>query len=155
MNIVDACMLVAMKAHGGDRNKHDGELYILHPARVSVLVREAGGTDVQIAIAWLHDTLEDTILNPYSIGREIEDLWRGDASTVSQVVSGVMAMTKDPEAGENADYIQQVKRNADALFVKQNGDIVDNLRRNHLILLEPKRLKMMTKYSKMLAELTA
>jgi (p)ppGpp synthase/HD superfamily hydrolase len=52
---------LANRAHAGTNQvrKGTGLPYIIHPARVAVLVEEAGGTADQIAAAWAHDVLED------------------------------------------------------------------------------------------------
>jgi len=53
--------LFATVAHYGQARKYTGEPYIVHPEAVANLVREVEGrTDVMLAAAWLHDTVEDT-----------------------------------------------------------------------------------------------
>ena len=46
------------------RRKYDDTPYINHPIEVAEMVKEFGGSDVMIAAAYLHDTLEDTPLDP-------------------------------------------------------------------------------------------
>jgi len=50
----------ATKKHKGQTRKFSGEPYIVHPKQVAKNVAKAGGSDEQIAAAWLHDTIEDT-----------------------------------------------------------------------------------------------
>lgn len=50
----------AEKAHEGQVRRYTGEPYISHPQLVYALVKEFGGTDVDCAVALLHDTIEDT-----------------------------------------------------------------------------------------------
>lgn len=151
MNIVDAARQIAINAHGGDRNKHDGEIYLLHLDRVYVNVREAGGTEIQQAIAWLHDVLEDTSMTIPRLGQIFVELVGnyGLKSTIGEdmdIIAAVDTLTK--RKGEsNEDYYHSVKLNPDARFVKLNGDIKDNFRRNHLIADEETRLRMAKKYS--------
>lgn len=145
MNIVDAAMLVAIEVHGGDRNKHDGEMYTLHLARVFINVKNAGGTEVQQAIAWLHDSVEDTAMTIQELGGRLSKYYDGP---VAEVTRGVHALTK-VKGQSNEEYYHSLTLpgNEDARFVKLNGDIVDNFRRNHLIKDEATKLRMATKYS--------
>lgn len=142
MNISDAAMLLAMEAHNGHTNKHDGEPYIKHLARVWVHVRDAGGSEVQQAIAWLHDSVEDNKIDYSDIGEAFYDFPRED---INAVVRGVDAITKRSESNEQ--YYRRLKLNEDARFVKLHGDIVDNFSRNHRIKDEATRLRMAAKYS--------
>lgn len=145
MNIVDAAMLVAIENHGGDRNKHDGEMYTLHLARVFINVREAGGSEIQQAIAWLHDVLEDTPMTIQELGGALSKYYSG---SVAEVTRGVYGMTK-VKGETNEEYYHRLTLlgNEDARFVKLKGDIVDNFRRNHQIKDESTKLRMSHKYS--------
>lgn len=141
MNIVDKAVALALKAHHGDVNKHDDSPYLLHLHAVSVLVREAGGDPAQIAIAWLHDSVEDGKIS----FQQIREALAGEAE-VERVIAGVDGMTKRP--GEsNEDYYWRCKANADSCFVKLRGDIVHNFGRNHQIPDDNTRLRMAKKYS--------
>lgn len=145
MTIIDRAIAMALEAHGGDRNKHDGELYILHPHRVAILIEEAGGDEVQVAVAWLHDTVEDTSLLLSDIYKVFPDEPR--------IGLAVDAMTKrDGEA--RYDYWDRIRRNKDALFVKLRGDGIENFRRNHKIKDPAKRERLAAKYSEMFDYLT-
>jgi (p)ppGpp synthase/HD superfamily hydrolase len=44
----------------GQLRKYTYEPYIVHPAEVAGIVASIGGTESQIAAAWLHDVVEDT-----------------------------------------------------------------------------------------------
>lgn len=43
MNLVYAAQYIALEAHAGTLNKHDGELYLLHVARVVSNVKSNEG----------------------------------------------------------------------------------------------------------------
>lgn len=144
-DIVDRAIAMALEAHGGDKNKHDGELYILHPHRVSILVRDRGGDDVQVAIAWLHDTVEDTPLLLSDIYEEFPDEPR--------IGMAVDAMTKR-DGETRRSYWDRILKNEDALFVKVNGDGIENFRRNYKIKDPVKRERLAEKYSEMFDYLT-
>jgi len=98
---------VARRAHGTTRNKHDGTLYILHPQWVVEYLRRRGSSDIRLAIAWLHDVVEDTSLT-------LEDLsWIFPMI----IVEAVDALTHRP--GESRkDYCARVGAVLDALIVK-------------------------------------
>ena len=49
----------AARAHKGQFRKDRRTPYIIHPARVAVLVGIFGGTHFAIITAWLHDIFED------------------------------------------------------------------------------------------------
>lgn len=140
MNIVDRAEQIALIAHFGMKNKHDDEPYVLHLQRVYIAVRDAGNDEVRQAIAWLHDTVEDTELT----FRDILDDFDGNEIS-ARIASGVLSLTK--RAGEpNERYYQRVKNNPDAIAVKIH-DIHDNFGRNHLIEDQETKLRMAKKYS--------
>ncbi len=152
MNIVDAAMLIAIDAHAGDRNKHDGEMYLLHVARVVMNVRDAGGTEIQQAIAWLHDVVEDTPLTTTDLLNllcEMTNSWLPQDSqwgSIQMVVTAVDALTKH-KGEELESYYQRVRMFPDARFVKYQGDMKDNFRRNHKITDPEVKARMGHKYS--------
>lgn len=147
MNIEDKAMLIAIEAHGGDRNKHDGEMYLLHVARVVTNVKDAGGGYVERAVAWLHDVYEDTPMSLNDIRScLIGNDYDYDLSAIDIVINAVDSLSK--RSGEsNEDYYERVKRNDVARFVKLRGDLVDNFRRNHKIKDEDTKARMAKKYS--------
>jgi len=88
MNIVERARIFATAAHAavGQKRKYTGEDYIVHPYEVAGIVRLAGGTDAQIAAAYLHDVVEDTGVTSEQIasmfGTEVAELvdWLTDVS---------------------------------------------------------------------------
>lgn len=63
----------AEKAHGGQKRKSSGKPYIIHPIKVSQILRDAGmSIEVQIA-GYNHDTVEDTNITIEDIRREFGD----------------------------------------------------------------------------------
>lgn len=95
----------ARKHHEGQVDKL-GVAYIFHVADVASRISEAN--EYVVAIAWLHDVVEDTeaTLN------EIEQMFG------ARVRDGVDAMTK--RAGEDyfVDYLPRLMKNPDAVTVK-------------------------------------
>lgn len=125
--------ILANKHHEGQF--YGQENYIVHLDDVAVRVNLAGGDDEQLAIAWLHDILEDTDCT-------VETLRENGLS--ARVISAVIALTK--VQGESyEEYITKVRNNPDALFVKKM-DTLDNLT-NSLIESNSYRIK---KYAKQL-----
>jgi guanosine-3',5'-bis(diphosphate) 3'-pyrophosphohydrolase len=80
--------LFATAAHAavGQLRKYTHEPYIVHPAEVAKIVRSVPHTEVMLAAAWLHDTVEDTGVSIELIraefGSEVSDLvgWLTDVS---------------------------------------------------------------------------
>lgn len=142
MNLVDKAQQLALTAHFGHKNAHDSEPYVLHLQRVYIAVRDAGLDEIHQAVAWLHDSLEDTDLTPDDIIKEL-----GYGQEAAAVCSGVMSMTKARGGKEtNERYYMRVKNNPVAAAVKIH-DLHDNFGRNHLIEDDETRLRMAKKYS--------
>lgn len=100
---------VATAAHVGQVDK-SGAAYIGHPARVAAIVRELfpKSPDEAVAVAWLHDVVEDTDIGCVDL---LEMGFSAD------VVDGVNAMTK--RKGEPVEeYFSRVKENPFARMVK-------------------------------------
>lgn len=131
-------MAVALRAHNGQVNKHDGEPYILHVHRVAMNMRDAGYDERHVAVAWLHDVIEDT---PVTV-EELHEIFPDDPDIVADVV----ALTK-VKGESTVDYLKRLRKRVRASRVKLFGDKKDNFRRNHLIKDEATRLRMATKYS--------
>lgn len=152
-NVVEIAQGIALEAHAGDKNKHDGELYLLHVHRVAVLTREycdshKMGADRRVdsvAVAWLHDVVEDTSWTLNDIRTRFQQNLVG-GNRVDRIVLAVDALTK--RTGEsNEEYYHRVKANWLARDVKLYADMVDNFRRNHLITDDATRARMAKKYS--------
>ena len=109
--------------------------YLSHLQEVADSVKEAGGGDLEIATAWLHDILEDTKCTA-------QIMWCDGIE--STVIDAVLCLTKkDGETYE--DYIRKVKSNKIALFVKKHDTLL-NLTNS----LREKNHKRVIKYSKQL-----
>jgi len=140
MNLVDQAQQMALKAHFGQSNNHDDEPYVLHLQRVYISTRDAGLDEIHQAVAWLHDTLEDTNL---TVSEIINGL--GADESAACIASGVLSLTKI-QSETNEHYYHCVKSNPVAKAVKLH-DLHDNFGRNHLIEDEATRLRMAHKYS--------
>ena len=124
MSVTDRALTFATAAHAavGQKRKYDGEDYIVHPIRVADIVRTYGGSDDQIAAAYLHDVVEDTQVDIDTIrdmfGDTIADLV-SDLTDVSCSYDGNRATRK------SIDMEHTLSGSVDAQFVKL-ADILDN-----------------------------
>lgn len=116
---------IACRWHGDQTDKL-GEPYTGHLERAARLVAQSGGTEHQVAAAWLHDTVEDTACTP-------EDLLAEGMPRA--VIDMVVTLTHSPEQS-NQGYWAQVRANPNARLVKL-CDIYDNLDPRRLARLAP------------------
>ncbi|MFJ6636021.1 HD domain-containing protein [Streptomyces sp. NPDC091376] len=129
---------IAREAHAHQTDKA-GRPYAEHIQAVAEGVRARGGTDEQIAAAWLHDAVEDDVLS-----RE----WLESAELPQSVKDMVDAMTKRP--GEEADaYARRILATPGALLVKES-DLAHNADPARLAVLDgPTRARLSEKYATM------
>ena len=113
MKLSEKAFEIAKKAHAGQKDKAGVE-YILHPMTVASKMH----TDVERAVAYLHDVVEDTNVS-------LSDLCK--AGMTEEIVRAVDAITK--REGEPYDsYILRLSQNPLAVKVKiadmeHNSDI--------------------------------
>ena len=96
MTIVERARIFATAAHAavGQKRKYTFEPYIVHPTEVAGIVATVPHTDVMLAAAWLHDTVEDT-------GVSIVDIQKEFGNEVAALVSWLTDVSK-PEQGNRA-----------------------------------------------------
>ena len=126
MSMVERARVFATAAHAavGQVRKYTFEPYIIHPAEVAKIVRDAGGTDTMIAAAWLHDTVEDT-------GVTIETIRAEFGAEVAELVGWLTDVSR-PEHGNRAhrkalDRAHSAAAPAEAQTVKL-ADLIANTR---------------------------
>jgi hypothetical protein len=144
VDIVDAAYMIAVAAHETQVDKA-GAAYIEHPRRVAERV---AGDDDAMAVAWLHDVLEDSEWG-------IPDL--EEWGIPYHIILAVDLLSKDGGSwvtGTIEEYYGRVRSNALALKVKL-ADIADNTHPDRLALLpEDVQLRLRKKYVKALYHLT-
>ena len=124
MSVTDRALTFATAAHAavGQKRKNDGEDYIVHPIRVADIVRTYGGSDDQIAAAYLHDVVEDTQVDIDTI----RDMF-GD--TIAELVSDLTDVSCSYDGNratrKSIDMEHTLCGSVDAQFVKL-ADILDN-----------------------------
>ena len=96
MNMVERAKVFATAAHAAVKQvrKYTFEPYIVHPAEVASIVATVPHTDVMLAAAYLHDTVEDT-------GVSIVDIQKEFGNEVASLVSWLTDVSK-PEQGNRA-----------------------------------------------------
>ena len=138
MDYVNKAETLARDAHTGQLDKADLP-YIEHPERVAARVAEIDGRPEAIAVAWLHDVVEDTPVT-------LDDLRA--AGFTDDVIAAVDALTR--RAAEGEAYYARVAANELAAVVKQ-ADIWDNTSPERLArLTEADRSRLTGKYSQAL-----
>lgn len=114
--VVHRAYTVAVRVHAEQVDKA-GQPYVMHVLRVAERIANAGGSDEAVAVALLHDTVEDC---PDTVSLESLRL-----HVPPVVVEAVDALTH--RKGESRpDYRLRVKANPLATLVKVVGDIPDN-----------------------------
>jgi guanosine-3',5'-bis(diphosphate) 3'-pyrophosphohydrolase len=95
------------------RNDSAKTPYIHHLTEVADLVTQSGGSDQEIAAAWLHDTVEDT-------DTTIEDIRREFGDEIAHVVEGVTDLKEWlplPLSERKAKQAERVGREIASLYV--------------------------------------
>jgi (p)ppGpp synthase/HD superfamily hydrolase len=121
-HLVMLAQALATGAHAGQEDKAKRP-YIAHPARVAARVQRYGPEFM--AVAWLHDVLEDTKLTA-------EDLL--SLGLPRQVVDGVVSLTK-LQGEDHSAAVTRASENPLGLVVKA-ADVADNSDGERLALLD-------------------
>ncbi|WP_228975120.1 HD domain-containing protein [Streptomyces sp. DH12] len=129
---------LARRAHAGQEDKA-GRPYAEHLRAVADGVRARGGSEAQIAAAWLHDAVEDEALTAQELA---------DAALPREVKDIVLALTKRP--GEDpARYADRILAVPGARLVKE-ADLAHNADPARLAALDaPTRDRLTAKYARM------
>jgi hypothetical protein len=139
----DLARQIATAAHAGQVDKA-GAPYIDHPARVARRVAATVGDEhPAVAVAWLHDVVEDTDVT-------FDDL--AAAGLDLSQTAALAALTHRP--GESrSEYIDRVTANELAVLVKR-ADIADNTDPQRLAALDPDTVaRLEAKYARDLSRL--
>ncbi|MFG2589321.1 HD domain-containing protein [Streptomyces sp. NPDC048438] len=127
---------IAREAHRLQTDKA-GRPYTEHLAAVAEGVRIRGGSEEQIAAAWLHDAVEDGVLSRQ---------WLDEAPLPRRVKEMVLAVTK--RDGEDLfTYTGRILATPGALLIKES-DLAHNADPDRLAVLEPAtRTRLSDKYA--------
>jgi len=108
--LIDKAKAVAQAAHEAvdQRRKYNNLPYFMHPHAVAVIVQEAGGTDMQIAWALLHDTVEDTNETFETLDGHFAPIFGHEVA--AEVVRGVYFLT---DISTKADGRREIRKEMD------------------------------------------
>ena len=112
ISIIEKAYKTAAAAHKGQVRK-SGELYIIHPLCVGIILADLEMDKETIAAGLLHDTVEDTDVT-------IEDIERDFGSEVAALVDGV---TKLGQLSYDADKVEVQAENLRKMFLAMAKDI--------------------------------
>ncbi|MCD1126655.1 HD domain-containing protein [Jinshanibacter sp. LJY008] len=116
----------ATQAHTeiNQRRKYTNAPYIVHPAAVVELVRSVPHTQEMIAAAWLHDTVEDTMVSL----KDIEQYFGHRVANYVEMLTKVSRSTDgDRKARFHLDLMHTARACPEAKTIKL-ADIIDNSR---------------------------
>ena len=99
-----------------DHKRKNGEPYVEHLRRVAELVERSGAGVIAVAIAWLHDSIEDGKTTAEGLL---------EAGIPEYVVDGVKGMTK-PADIPYLEYVRQINESP-VLRIIKICDIIDNV----------------------------
>ncbi len=128
---------LARQVHADQVDKA-GRPYAEHLAAVARGVAERGGSEEQVAAAWLHDAIEDDALSME---------WLADAPLSQWTKDIILAVTKRP--GEPLeDYTARILNTPGALLIKKS-DLAHNADPKRLAVLDPAtRDRLTAKYAR-------
>ncbi|MSP27516.1 MAG: GTP pyrophosphokinase [Methylococcales bacterium] len=130
MTLIEKSLTIALRAYTGKTDKA-GRDYLHHPLRLMAKMT----TDTEMAVALLHDVIEDSDITATDLLAE---------GIPSEVVEAVLCLTK--QAGENYPaFILRAKQNTLARKVKL-ADIEDNINVLRLLTLSDTDLARIAKY---------
>lgn len=134
--LVAKAYVVAVNAHAGVSRK-SGEPYLNHPLRVAKRIQDAGYDNEVVAIALLHDAVEDSELT-------LADLRAFGFSP--RIISGVDSVTKrDGESYPEA--VARASNHPDGKLVKLSDNLDNSSPEQLLPFSEEKRQKQIRKYA--------
>ncbi len=124
MDLIEKARVFATAAHGAaaQLRKYTNEPYIVHPREVAGIVSLHGGSEAQIAAAWLHDVVEDT-------GVTIETIREEFGTEVAELVGWLTDVSR-PDHGNRAarkavDRAHTAMASAEAQTIKL-ADLISN-----------------------------
>ncbi|MDE2101486.1 MAG: hypothetical protein KGL39_29845 [Patescibacteria group bacterium] len=129
--------MIARVAHSG-QTRFGGEPYINHPARIADSVWDASPGDyITVAIAWLHDTIEDTTVTRTALR---------DVGLSREIVDGVALLTRSPDESYEHYIDRLIKFGSESVLTVKVADLHDNLRDLEAKFSDTKRAHLRERY---------
>ena len=111
-NLLNRAYVFSMKAHGSQK-RASGDPYFSHPLEVAAILTDMHLDESTIAVALLHDTIEDTVAT-------YEDIEKMFGPKIAQLVDGVTKLSKlERPASESARQAENFRK----LLVAMSNDI--------------------------------
>lgn len=133
MEVVKVAKAFAIGKHTGQVRRYTGEPYRVHLEEVvSLIEMYFGGRHDFIAIAWLHDVLEDT---PTTVG-ELKELFPGDVVRGVIALSDLQPLASGNRAKRKAEYREQIARSPWWVQTVKVADLISNT--SSIVLHDPK-----------------
>jgi (p)ppGpp synthase/HD superfamily hydrolase len=109
---------IATEAHKGQYRRDGITPYIVHPESVAMRVKASGGSQEAIAVAWLHDVLEDTPIQE----KDLQEM-----GVPQDIIGSVKILTKE-KGQKYQDFILEIAESGDEIAIKVKiADILSNL----------------------------
>ena len=119
MNLYEQALKVAIKAHDGQKRKHDNSAYVAHPIMVARLVEEAGFSETVVAAALAHDILEDTTVTEAELRLQL-------GNEVADIVTAVSEDTDLPWEERKEAYVKKVLEAGESVWAVSVADKIHN-----------------------------
>ncbi len=127
--IVKRALMFATLAHGDQKRKYTGEMYIVHPIEVMEIVKSVPHDDAMLAAALLHDVVEDTEVSIEEVteafGQDIADLV-SDLTDVSKPEDGNRKFRKAMDRDHSAQSSARAQTVKLADLISNSSDILKN-----------------------------
>jgi len=122
MGMIERAKIKAMQAHINQKRKYTGEPYFVHLQEVASIIESIGGSNEQIAAAYLHDIVEDTPVT-------LEEIWVEFGSIITGLVEALTDVSKLSDGNrvirKQIDLEHTAKASPEAKTIKL-ADIISN-----------------------------
>lgn len=112
----------AIRAHNGQVRKYTGDPYIVHPVAVADLVRQVGGDEDMIAVAYLHDVIEDCGVD----FNTLSDTFNSSIAVMTMRLSDMQTAADGNRATRKARERDKLARSGPAVQTIKLADLLDN-----------------------------
>ena|GEM_PF-6292500 len=158
--LVNLAMGLAREAHGDTKDKKGG-LFLTHPERAACYADDLISDDdpdknLKLAIALMHDTIEDTRMTREFIGRELRER-RFSSDDVNTILEALDLMTRQKEKGNTyQEYGGRLIGSGNiAAILAKICDLMDNSDRSRLPQGRAEQIRLMEKYLWIIGEIVA